>query len=341
MTTVPSSSGPDLSVSYLGLELSGPIVISASPLTRTVESMQKLEAAGASAVILPSLFQEEVEAEELAAANLMDVGSGFVEFDSAPLADIDTSGYGPDRHVRLVEEAKAGLNIPVIASVNGSRQGGWARYATMMADAGADAVELNLYAVNTDPSVDANGVEARSLGVIEEVKHAIDVPLSVKISQNFQSLSNFAVRARDAGADGLVLFNRFFGPDIDLEELTVTPQISLSSSTELRLRMRWIGILRAQMPDFSLAATGGVHTAEDIIKTLLVGSNVACITSVLLKNGPGYVADLLAGTRSWIAERDYESVRQMCGSMSAASVGNPTEFERAQYMKAITSWSTG
>ncbi len=341
MTTVQTSAGPDLSVSYLGLDLSGPIVISAGPGTGNVESMLRLQEAGAAAVVLPSLFQEEVEAEEFAASDIMNVGDSFVEFESAPLSEIDTSGYGPDRHVRLVAEAKAALKIPVIASVNASRKGGWARYATMMADAGADAVELNLYAVNTDASQDAGYVEAQKLGVIEEVKSAIDVPLALKISQNFQSLANFAVRARDAGADGLVLFNRFFGPDIDLEELTVNPQISLSTSTELRLRMRWIGILRSQMPGYSLAATGGVHTAEDVVKTLLVGANVACVTSALLKNGTEYVTDLLQGTRSWLAEREYESVKQLCGSMSAGSVGNPADFERAQYMKAITSWSNG
>lgn len=334
-----TTTGPDLSTTYLGLQLSGPVIVSANPTTRTVESMEALEQAGAAAVVLPSLFQEEVEAEEMAILDLMDMGGEFAEFDSAPLAEVDTSGLGTDRHVRLVREAKAALSIPVIASVNGTQPGGWPRYAKILADAGADAVELNLYGVNTDPNLDANTMEAQYLSIIETVKSVISVPLAVKISQNYMSLSNFAKRAQDAGADGLVLFNRFLGPDIDLDEFQVRPKVALSTSGELRVRMRWIAVLRSQLPEIGLAATGGVHSAEDVIKTLMVGADVACVASALLQRGPGVLTELVEGARTWMADRDYTSVHQLRGSMSLTSVDNPGEFERAQYVEAIKSWT--
>lgn len=339
MTIIEAPADLDLSCSYLGIPLVSPIVVSSCPHTRHVDTMVQLQQAGAGAVILPSLFQEEVEAEEMASYDLMEVGDGFAEFDSAPLEDIDTSGLGPDRHIRLLEDAKAALSIPVIASLNATRPGSWARYATMMADAGADAIELNLYAVNGDPNQDASAVESRYLSIIEEVKGAVGVPLAVKLSQNFASLSNFAARANSAGADGLVVFNRFYGPDIDLEELAVVPKIELSSPSALRLRLRWVAILRSQMPDVGLAITGGVHSPNDVIKSLLVGADVACVASVLLRHGPQYLAYLLSGVKAWMNEREYESVKQLCGSMRASAVDNPGEFERAQYMSAITTWS--
>ena len=338
-STPDTTAGPDLSTSYLGLELSGPVIVSANPTTRTVDSMLALERAGASAVVLPSLFQEEVEAEEMAIFDLMDMGGEFAEFDSAPLAEVDTSGLGVDRHVRLVQEAKAALKIPVIASVNGTHPGGWPQYAKILADAGADAIELNLYGVNTDPATDANTLESQYLSIIETVNKVVSVPLAVKLSQNYIALSNFAVRAQDAGADGLVLFNRFLGPDIDLEEFKVVPKVALSTPGELRLRMRWIAILRSQMPQISLAVTGGVHSSDDVIKTLLVGADVACVASALLQRGPSVVSELVHNTRAWMAERDYASVRQLRGSMSSTSVDNPGEFERAQYVEAIKSWT--
>lgn len=337
--TANETDGPDLSTTYLGIPLQGPVIASSNPTTRTVESMLALEAAGAAAIVLPSLFQEEVEAEEMAALDLMDMGGEFAEFDSAPLAEVDTSGLGTDRHVRLVEEAKAALKVPVIASVNGTHTSGWARYGKLLADAGADAIELNLYGVNTDPAIDANTLEAQYLSIIASVKSAISVPLAVKLSQNFMSLSNFATRARDAGADGLVLFNRFLGPDIDLEEFQVRPKVALSTPGELRVRMRWIAILRSQLPELSLAATGGVHSSDDVIKTLLVGADVACVASALLQRGPSVITELVNNTRAWMAERDYASVRQLRGSMSSSSVDNPGDFERAQYVEMIKSWS--
>lgn len=327
----------DLKTSYLGLELGSPIIASCSPLTGREESLLQLASAGAGAVVLPSLFQEEAEAEELAASDLMDTGDDFAEFASAPLPTIDFSEIGPSRHIDWLRRAKQLVDIPVIASVNGSRVGDWARYAQMLADAGADAVELNLFSVNTDPDESSADVEARYLQIIETVRGRIQVPLAVKLSQHITGLSSFAGRAQQAGADGLVLFNRFYGAEVDLDSLSLESRLSLSTPDELRFPLRWIGILRAQRPDLSLAATSGVHSGLDALKALLVGADVACTTSALLRKGPGHLAAMLRELNTWMDEHDYESVRQLQGSMSAANVPDPGEFERAQYMKVITS----
>lgn len=327
----------DLSTRYLGLDLSGPVIASAGPWTRDVERMLALQEAGAAAVVLPSLFQEEVEAEELALADLLVAGEGFAEYESAPLSDVAYGDVGPQAHLRRVEQAKAALSIPVIASVNASRQGEWPRYATLLADSGADAIELNLYSVAADPARGASAVEDNFLRIIEAVRMAIDVPLAVKLSQHFSSLSNFAARAQDAGADALVLFNRFYGADLDLDALAVEAKLSLSTPQELRFPLRWIAILRAQRPALGLAATSGVHSWSDVAKALLVGADVACTTSAVIQNGPAVISDMIAGLCTWMTERDYESVNQLRGSMSAASVKDPAAFERAQYMKVITS----
>lgn len=326
----------DLSTSYLGLELSGPIMASCSPLTGRVESLGALQEAGASAVVLPSLFQEEVEAEELAVADLMDTGEQFAEYASAPLPDIDLDNLGPNRHLKLLAAAKDALDIPVFASVNGSRVGDWARYAGLLADAGADAIELNLFSVNADPDESSAQVEDRYLAIIEQVRSRITVPLAVKLSQHITGLSSFARRAESAGANGLVLFNRFYGAEIDVDALTLTSRLALSSPDELRLPLRWIGILRAQRPELSLAATSGVHSGQDAAKALLVGANVACTTSAVLQSGPGKIAAMLTELTDWLVTHEYDSVRQLQGSMSAANVPDPGEFERAQYMKVIT-----
>ncbi|GAB77516.1 dihydroorotate dehydrogenase (fumarate) [Austwickia chelonae] len=337
--TAEQRSTPNLNTTYLGMDLRSPLVISSNPTTRTVDSLLDLEQAGAGAVVLPSLFQEEVEAEELAAMQLAEVGDSFAEFGSAPLADVDASGLGTERHLHLVTAAKEALSIPVVASVNGARPGDWARYGKMLAEAGADALELNLYGVNTDPTISAAQVEERYLAIIDEVKQAIDIPLAVKLSQNYQSLSNFAVRAESAGADALVLFNRFLGPDIDLEKLRVVPRVALSTPAELRLRLRWIAILRSQMPGLGLAATGGVHSSEDVVKSLSVGADVACLASSVLAHGPKVITDLLEGLRAWLAAHEYTGVDELRGSMSSSSVDDPGEFERAQYVQAITTWT--
>ncbi len=327
----------DLTTSYLGLELRSPIIASCSPLTGREDSLLQLAGAGAGAVVLPSLFQEEAEAEELAASDLMDTGDDFAEFASAPLPEIEFSEIGPSRHIDWLRKAKELVDLPVLASVNGSRVGDWAKYAQQLAEAGADAVELNLFSVNTDSDESSADVEARYLQIIEAVRGRIQVPLAVKLSQHITGLSCFARRAEEAGADGLVLFNRFYGAEIDLASLSLESRLALSSPDELRFPLRWIGILRAQRPGLSLAATSGVHSGLDALKALLVGANVACTTSALLHNGPGHLGVMLRELDAWLNEHDYESVRQLQGSMSAANVPDPGQFERAQYMKVITS----
>ena len=327
----------DLTTQYLGLTLTSPIMASASPLTGSLDTLRELEDAGASAVVLPSLFEEDVIEEELHLADVLDDGEGFAEFASAPLSDAAHDYVlGPDRHVRLVERAKAVLGVPVIASVNAAHSGSWERYATLLVEAGADAIELNMYSVSADPGESAADVEARKLDIVSEVKAAISVPLAVKLSPFFSSVAHFARDVVGRGADGLVLFNRFYAPDIDLDTLTVQPRLHLSDSDDLLLPLRWLGILRPQLPGTSLAATSGVHSGADALKTLLVGADVACTTSAVLKRGAGHVATMLDELATWLEAHDYESVTQLKGSMSAASVPDPAGFERAQYRAILT-----
>jgi dihydroorotate dehydrogenase (fumarate) len=325
-----------LATSYLGLPLSGPIIASAGPFTGRLDTLRELEAAGAAAVVLPSLFEEDVVAEEMEFHEFMEVGSDFAEYAGGMLQEVELPDLGSDRHVRLVAEAKAALSVPVIASVNAAHAGSWERYATMMVEAGADAVELNVYAVSADPRRSAADVEAAYLDIIREVKAAISVPLTVKLSPFFSSFSHFAAAAVEAGADGLVLFNRFYAPDIDLGTLGVVPTVELSTPAELRLPLRWMGILRSQLPTTSLAATSGVHSAADVIKVLLAGASVACTTSAVLHHGPGHVGAMLEGLRFWLEENDYTGgVDQMRGSVSASSVADPSAYERSQYLDVI------
>lgn len=327
----------DLTTRYLGLELSGPIMASAGPLTGTLDGLRALEDAGASAVVLPSLFEEDVIEEELHLADLLDDGEGFAEFASAPLSEAAADYVlEPERHVRLVERAKAALGIPVIASVNAAHPGSWERYATILVEAGADAIELNMYSVAADASESAADVESRKLDIVSAVRAAVTVPLTVKLSPFYTSVAHFAAAVVGRGADGLVLFNRFYAPDIDLDTLTVRPALTLSESDDLRLPLRWLGILRPQLPETSLAASSGVHTGADALKALLVGADVACTTSSVLRRGPGHVTTMLAEVRAWLDANDYESVRQLRGSMSAAAVPDPAGFERAQYRAIVT-----
>jgi len=327
----------DLTTRYLGLELSGPIMASAGPLTGTLDGLRALEDAGASAVVLPSLFEEDVIEEELHLADLLDDGEGFAEFASAPLSEAAADYVlEPERHVRLVERAKAALGIPVIASVNAAHPGSWERYATILVEAGADAIELNMYSVAADASESAADVESRKLDIVSAVRAAVTVPLTVKLSPFYTSVAHFAAAVVGRGADGLVLFNRFYAPDIDLDTLTVRPALTLSESDDLRLPLRWLGILRPQLPETSLAASSGVHTGADALKALLVGADVACTTSSVLRRGPGHVTTMLAEVREWLEANEYESVRQLRGSMSAASVPDPAGFERAQYRAIVT-----
>lgn len=336
MSTTDTSRASRLATSYLGLPLSGPVIASAGPRTRTVESMRALEQAGAAAVVLPSLFEEEVIAEEEAINEAFERGADFAEF-SEMMPDIEMPDLGPERHVRLVEQAKAALHIPVIASVNATHTGSWSRYATMMAEAGADAIELNLYAVAADPARTAAQVERGYLEVIEQVRAAVSVPLTVKLSPFYSSFANFAAAAVEAGADGLVVFNRFYAPDIDLETLSLTPKVDLSGPGNLRLPLRWLGILRSQLPaGTSLAATSGVHGGADVLKALLVGASVACTTAAVIKGGPAVITTWLEQVDTWLREHDYAGVDQLRGSLSASATDDPGAYERSQYVQIVT-----
>ncbi len=328
---------PQLATSYLGLPLAGPLIASASPLTGRVETLLELEAAGAAAVVLPSLFEEEVLAEEGKLDELLDAGEDFAEFSGAPLPDIEQPELGAGRHLKLVEQAKERLRIPVIASLNATRPGSWQRYAAQLAAAGADALELNLYSVATDPRRSAADVELEHLAAIEAVRIAVDIPLAVKLSPFYSALSRFASLAVDAGADGLVLFNRFYAPDLDLDRLSVFATAELSEPEDQRLPLRWLGIIRGQLPEVGLACSSGVHSGTEVIKALLVGADVACTTSAVLRRGPEAITQILAQTENWLAEHEYSGVDQLRGAMSAAAVPDPSAYERAQYKAVLHS----
>ena len=328
---------PQMGTSYLGLSLSGPLIASASPLTGRIDSLLALEAAGAAAVVLPSLFEEEVVDEETQMADMMQAGEDFAEFSGGPLPDIDQPNLGAGRHRRLLQQAKDQLKIPVIASLNATRPGSWQRYATELADAGADALELNLYAVEANPLRGAAEVELAHLAAIEAVKIAVDIPLTVKLSPYYSALSKFASLAVDAGADGLVLFNRFYAPDIDLDDLRLFARAELSDPEDQRLALRWTGILRGQLPEVSLACTSGVHSGTEVIKAILVGANVACTTSAVLRRGPEAITEILSETARWMDDHGYASIEELHSAMSAASVPDPSTYERAQYQAVLKS----
>lgn len=328
-----------LRTKYLNLDLKNPVVASAGPLTGRLESLMKLEEAGAAAVVLPSLFEEQITREEVEIALLYDFGNeGFAEAQSY-LPEMATYNTGPDNYLRLVRQAKQSLTVPVIGSLNGTSNGGWIQYGKMIQDAGADALELNIYFTATDPERTATDVENQYLDLLSAVRGAVSIPLAVKVSPFFSSVANMAKKLFNAGADGLVLFNRFIQPDIDLETLTVEPRLMLSTRDELWIPLRWIAILRSYFTQ-SLAATRGVHAAEDVIKLLLAGADVTMTTSAVLKHGPGVISDLLAGLHTWLEEKEYVSVAQMKGSMSQRNIPDPSAFERANYVKTIQSFSS-
>ncbi|MGO9180922.1 MAG: dihydroorotate dehydrogenase-like protein [Candidatus Limnocylindrales bacterium] len=331
----------DLSTRYLGLELGSPLVASPSPLTRDPDSAARLVEAGAAALGLPSLFEEEILEEEIELNRSLEAGSDqFAEaLDYFPAISSYT-GTG-DQYLDRLRQIKARVAVPVIASLNASTPGGWVRYARLMQDAGADALELNLYHVAADPSKTASDMEARDLDVIGAVRGAIDIPLAVKLSPYYSAFAGFARRVVDAGADGLVLFNRFYQPDLDLESLDVVARLELSRPSELRLPMRWIAILRPQLPPgVSLAATSGIHDGTDAIKALMVGADVTMMTSALLRQGPGHIRRVEAEILAWMAEREYDSIAQLRGSASQAAVEDPSAFERANYRNVLHSWTT-
>jgi len=328
----------DLSTTYLGLQLRSPLVASASPLTGTLDGVRRLEDAGASAIVLPSLFEEQLTHEALDLHDLLESSqtTGAEAFGFLP--EVEDYNTGPEHYLELVERAKRAVSVPVIGSLNGTSPTGWLRYATLIQDAGADALELNIYFVAADPALTSADVEARYLELVAAVRSSLAIPLAVKIGPFLSSVANMAIRLDDAGADGLVLFNRFYQADIDVEELEVTPRLVLSGPTEVRLPLVWIAILYGRV-DASLAATSGIHGWEQAAQVLLAGADVAMMTSALLRNGPEHVGVVEDGLRRWMERKEYDSVDQLRGSMSQRAVPDPEAYERANYMKMLTSYT--
>jgi len=328
----------DLATDYLGLALHGPVVASAGPLTGRLDTLRRLEDAGAAAVVLPSLFEEEIVGEAFALDALHRQGADVFAEAQSYLPELPDTEAGPDHHLRLVAEAKASLAIPVIASLNGTTTGGWLEYAGLLAEAGADALELNVYLVAADLSDTAASVESNIVDLVHAVATAVDIPVAVKLSPYFTSFTNLADRLEGAGAMGLVLFNRFYQPDIDLDALDVAPTLELSTPADLRLPLRWTGILRGRI-GCSLALSGGVHGPLDVVKAVIAGADVAMSTSALLRHGPEHLRTLLAGLDRWLDEHEYDSVGELRGAMSQHRVADPDAYERANYVRVLR-WAT-
>lgn len=328
----------EISTQYLGLTLRSPMIASPSPRTGNIADLIALEQAGVGAVVLPSLFEEELEAESLTLHERHETGAHSNPEASDYFPELALSHLGLDRHLTLLRDAVEQLSIPVIASINGRTAGGWVEYAQTLADAGAAAIELNMYDVAADPIRTSVEVEAEYITLVTDVFNAVDVPVSVKLSPYFTSFANFARSVVDTGARGLVLFNRFYQPDLDLETLDVTPRLELSRSTDMRLPLRWIAILRSQLPQTSLALTSGVHNAEDVLKALLAGADAVMTTAAILQEGPGIVRTMLDDMQRWLTDKEYESVMQLQGSMAQHATNNPGAYERAQYQRVLASW---
>jgi dihydroorotate dehydrogenase (fumarate) len=329
----------DLSTTYLGLKLKNPLVASASPLSEKVETVRKLEEAGIAAIVMYSLFEEQVIHESLELDHFLFYGSeSSAEIDSF-YPQSGTYTLKADAYIETLKKIKQAVKIPVIGSLNGVSTGGWIKYAKKIEDAGADALELNLYFLPTDPALTAVQIEENYITLVHYVRNSIKIPLAVKLSPFFTAIPNIAKRLVEAGANGLVLFNRFYQPDLDLETLEVVPNLVLSNSNELRLPLRWIAILYGHI-NADLALTSGIHTAEDVIKASMVGASVAMTTSELLAKGIGRLPIILADLEKWMSCHEYESIQQMKGSLSQKSVKEPAAFERANYMKVLNSFKS-
>ena len=325
---------PDLTTRYLGMQLRTPLVASASPLSQELDSLRRLEDAGASAVVLYSLFEEQLRQESLELDFYLSEGTESHPESLRFFPEPSEFHVGPDEYLNHIRKAKESLQIPVIASLNGSSVGGWIQYATQIQEAGASALECNIYWIVTDPEMTSAAVEQHYLDILQAVKSAVTIPVAVKLSPFFSNLVNIAKRLDAAGADGLVLFNRFYQPDIDLETLELTPHVLLSTPQAMRLPLTWVGILHGRVKA-SLAATSGIHSAEDVVKLLMVGAHVTMLCSTLLRNGINHLRSVEQGVRHWMESHEYESVQQMLGSMSQLRCPDPSAFERAQYMRAV------
>ncbi|HFD40659.1 MAG TPA: dihydroorotate dehydrogenase-like protein [Anaerolineae bacterium] len=328
----------DLTTKYMGLTLRNPIVPSASPLSADLDTVKRMAEAGAGAITLHSLFEEQIEFEAEALEHFLEHGAEQFAEALSYFPQVHEYRREPDEYVEHIRRCKEAVDVPIIASLNGVSPGGWTGYAQKFEEAGADAVELNVYFIPTNDGLMSYDVEDLYVKLLKDVKRRVHIPVAMKLSPYFSAMPHVASMLDAEGADALVLFNRFYQPDLDIENLTVTPNLQLSTPVEMRLPMRWIAILYGRL-DCSLALTSGIHSAEDVIKAVMVGADVANVCSVLLKKGPDYIQTLLAGVTTWMEEHEYESVAQMKGAMSHQSVAEPAAFERANYMKALNSYT--
>ncbi len=327
----------DLSTTYMGLNLRNPLVVSASPLSRSIDNLRRLEDAGVGAIVNYSLFEEQITNEIYEMDHYLMAGTESFAESLSYFPNPSETNIGPEEYLEHIHKAKKSVGIPIIGSLNAHSDGGWVTYAKQIQQAGADALELNIYFLATDPLVSSQRVEEIYIDILKAVKMNVTIPVAIKISPFFSAMANMAVRLDEAGADAVVLFNRFYQPDIDLESLTVIPNVLLSTPQAMRLPLRWVAILYGHI-NANLAATGGIHTPEDVIKMIMAGADVTMLCSVLLKNGADYAADILEGVEQWMKEREYVSISQMRGSMSQKFCANPESFERANYMKSLRSF---
>lgn len=328
----------DLSTTYLGLKLKNPLVASASPLSKKVETVQRLEDSGVAAVVMYSLFEEQIIHESTELNFYLENGTESFAEALSYFPDMEKYNLEPDQYLTLLTTLKKSVSIPIIGSLNGISTGGWSYYAKRMEEAGADALELNIYYLPTDTKLGSQDLETAYVNLVQFIRNKISIPLAVKVSPYITCLPNFALRLGKAGANGLVLFNRFYQSDLDIQTLEVVPNLELSTSSDLRLPLRWTAILYDRVKiDFALSS--GVHTSEDMVKAVMAGANVAMSTSELLHKGPERASELIEGFAEWMKELDYESVEQMRGSMSQKNVTEPAAFERANYMKVLNSFN--
>ena len=328
----------DLTTTYMGMSLKNPIVPSASPLSESVDKIRKLEDAGAAAVVMYSLFEEQLTGESEQLDHFLSYGEESFAEALSYFPEAEDYKVGPEGYLELISQAKKAVDIPIIGSLNGVSTGGWIDYAKRIEEAGANALELNIYYIPTNVKMTGAEVEQMYIDVVREVKSAVSIPVAVKLNPFFSATANMAHRlVEEAQADALVLFNRFYQPDFDLENLEVVPHLELSSRYELRLPLRWVAILYGRVPvDFAI--TSGVHTYTSVLKGMMAGAKVTMMASELLQNGVNRIGEILGEMRVWMEENEYESVTQMQGSMSQKNVAEPAAFERANYMKVLQSW---
>jgi len=327
----------DLSTRYLGLPLRNPLMSGASPMVDDLGLVRRLEDSGVSAIVMHSLFEEQIAREREATLRSFEEHTECFAEASGFFPAPSEFRLGPEEYLEQIRRVKGAVDVPVIGSLNGVTPGGWLEYAKLIEQAGADALELNVYYIPTDPSESAEAVESRTVEIVREVRRQVDLPLAVKLSPFHSSLTHFAARLEEAGADGLVLFNRFYQPDIEVEALEVTPRLHLSDSSELLLRLRWLAILSARR-DLDFAASGGVHTATDALKSIMAGAHAVQLVSALLRHGPEHLRALLRELREWMELHEYPSIQPMRGSMNHARCPDPSSFERGNYMRVLQSW---